>query len=509
MPWAQNGYPINSQDPGVSADFIAEGLDQTRGWFYTLNVLSVALFDKPSFKNVIVNGILLAEDGNKMSKRLQNYPEPREVIDACGADSIRLYMLNSPAAYADDLRFSKRGVEVTMRQVLIPLWNAYRFFNTYRTIYEFKPDGKEPKNPSLLDRWILSCLQTYVERVEKALESYDLPKAVHPNIEFIEQLTNWYIRRSRARFWQDEATQDRASAFETLYFVLKITASVVAPFVPFVAERLFQGLRVETDKLSVHLCDFPKLENLKNQDLEKQMALVQMIVSLGHSLRKEQKIKVRQPLKRAFIISANEDALYHLTHHQEIIKEELNVKALEFVKDESAFVELQAVPNFRVLGKKVGAKMPKFKQKIEKLSLNEIQQFLKEEKIDVVVDDVTVTLTKEDVEIRRLVKEGLFAKTDQNITLALDTELNDELIEEGLARELVNKLNTLRKEKGLDVQDRIEVMLEAPIAIEKVFEKHGKMIQHETLTTKVEFGKIDGFPVEINEHKTVIGIKKI
>ena len=462
MPWAQNGYPVNTLETGVSADFIAEGLDQTRGWFYTLNVLSVALFDKPSFKNVIVNGILLAEDGNKMSKRLKNYPEPMEVIEEFGADSVRLYMLNSPATSADDLRFSKRGVELTLRQILIPLWNAFHFYNTYATIYSFVPEEKEVQNPTLMDRWILSCLQTYIEKVSGALDGYDLPKGVEPNLKMIEQLTNWYIRRSRARFWQDEDNEDRKAAFQTLYFVLKTIAKVVAPFVPFLSERLFQHLKLGGDVESVHLSDFPKVDDqLRDGELEAQMDLVQSIVSLGHSLRKEQKIKVRQPLRSAFVICQDAQVLKRLKNHEAIIKDELNVKKLELIKDESEFVTLQAIPNFRVLGKKVGALMPKFKKAIESFSLDQIYAFMEKLSIDVEVDDVKMTLDNEDITIKRQVKPGCVANTDGKMTLALDIELDDALIEEGIARELVNKLNTLRKEQGFEVQDRIEVMMDA------------------------------------------------
>ncbi|MGE5196781.1 MAG: isoleucine--tRNA ligase, partial [Anaerolineae bacterium] len=292
MPYAQNHFPFENEQKTLSsfpADFIAEGLDQTRGWFYTLTVLSTALFKKPAFKNVIVNGIILAEDGAKMSKRLKNYPEPQLVIDRYGADAVRLYLLHSPAVLAEDLRFSERGVELVLRQVLIPLWNAYIFLATYARIYEWKPFGQTVELPTghitvrpaaEIDRWILSRLQKLIEQVSDAMDRYELSLAVAPFVEFIDQLTNWYIRRSRGRFWAEERTQDRDFAFETLYAVLLTLSRVAAPLIPFISEEIYSELKKPDDLLSVHLADYPRYQNeLRDLELEKMMSDVQAVVS--------------------------------------------------------------------------------------------------------------------------------------------------------------------------------------------------------------------------------------
>lgn len=254
MPYAQNHYPFEKKQETMDAfpaDFIAEGLDQTRAWFYTLNILSTALFDKPAFKNVIVNGIILAEDGTKMSKRLKNYPEPEIVMNKYGADAIRLYLLHSPVVQADDLRFCERGVELVLRQFLIPLWNSYVFLATYANIYKWKPDRSKPKTD--IDRWILSLLQKLISDVEKGMDGYVLSQAVEPFVTFIDQLTNWYIRRNRSRFWSDEETEDRNEAFQTLYTVMLELTKVAAPFVPFISDAIYQDLKTKEDPISVHL----------------------------------------------------------------------------------------------------------------------------------------------------------------------------------------------------------------------------------------------------------------
>ena len=328
MPYAQNHYPFENEKETMNAfpaDFIAEGLDQTRGWFYTLNILSTALFNKPAFKNVIVNGIILAEDGAKMSKRLKNYPDPEIVMNKYGADAIRLYMLHSPAVQADDLRFSERGVELVLRQFLIPLWNSYVFLATYANIYKWKPDQTKAKCD--IDRWILSKLQKLIQDVEKGMDGYSLSLAVSPFVEFIDQLTNWYIRRNRGRFWADEASEDRNEAFQTLYTTIYTLSKIAAPFVPFISDAIYQDLREKSAPESVHLCDFPSYDGtLRDEVLEEEMSLVQAAVSMGHALRKEHKLKVRQPLAKVHLISTDENVLKLLKEQEHLILDELNVK---------------------------------------------------------------------------------------------------------------------------------------------------------------------------------------
>ncbi|MBI3236657.1 MAG: isoleucine--tRNA ligase, partial [Chlamydiales bacterium] len=359
MPYAQDHYPFENKEwfaKAFPADFIAEGLDQTRGWFYTLTVLAAALFDKPAFQNVIVNGIILAEDGAKMSKRLKNYPEPQKVIDQYGADAIRLYLLSSPAVYGEDLRFSERGVELILRQVLIPFWNAFVFLSTYARIYGFKPQERVFKEPKAeIDRWILSVLQKLILDVTQEMERYELSRVSAPIVVFIEQLTNWYIRRNRSRFWSEEATEDRREAFETLYTVLLQLTKITAPLIPFLSEEIYQHLKRPEDPASVHLTDFPLFEKKNRcEQLEEEMALVLKVVGLGHSLRKEHKLKVRHPLAKAHVVSSNPLILESLNLQKNLIADELNVKEIILEKEEAAFVQLVAKPNFRTLGKKVG-----------------------------------------------------------------------------------------------------------------------------------------------------------
>ena len=512
MPYAQNHFPFeNKQETldGFPADFIAEGLDQTRGWFYTLTVLSVALFEKKAFKNVIVNGIILAEDGNKMSKRLKNYPDPMDVIEKYGADSVRLYLLNSPAVSADDLRFSERGVELTLRQVLIPLWNSYVFFATYANISQFEPTEKKPHPEALIDQWMLSCLNKLVLDVEAGMEKYELSKAVQPIVTFIDQLTNWYIRRSRERFWEQELTKDQKEAFQTLYYVLKDTVKVIAPFVPFISEAIYQELKLPHEPDSVHLCDYPHAKNSdRNLGLENEMELAQSIVNLGHALRKEHKLKVRQPLKKALIISGDRESLTALKNNADLIKDELNVHDLEFHADESSFVQIKVKPNFRVLGKKVGALMKDVKTRVENLNATESQQILSKHPLKIEVCDQEIILLPEDVEVERCVKEGLVADCQNGLTVVLDTELNDDLIDEGIAREIINKINTMRRHDGFEVLDRIHVVLDTTSRVKEAYLKHQDHIEQETLIVSSKFDSCSGTEWDINGELAVISITK-
>jgi isoleucyl-tRNA synthetase len=514
MPYAQNHYPFENEKlfkEGFPADFIAEGLDQTRGWFYTLTVLSSALFKKPAFKNVIVNGIILAADGNKMSKRLKNYPDPDIVIQKYGADAIRLYMMHSPAVTAGDLCFSTEGVELIIRQALLPLWNSYFFFATYANIYNFKPKSfpfQKPKEG--IDRWILSCMNKMILETTKNMENYELDKAIDPILAFIDQLTNWYIRRNRGRFWADEDTQDRREAFETLYTVLITLCKSVAPFIPFLAESIYQELKLAGMEDSIHLCDYPVVDStMRDIELEKEMEYISKVVTLGHALRKEHKIKVRQPLKKAFIISANEKIFPYLEKQKYLIAEELNVKEIEFKKEEKEFIEILIKPNWRVLGKKVGKYMPLIQKKLSALSDAEMKILQEKKPLKIKVEDQEFTLTDEDVAIERKVKESIAALSDQEIAVALDTTLNDDLILEGIAREIVNKVNTMRKEKDLDIVDRIELTMETTPLVKKAYEKHKDYISNEILAVKVTFATVEGEEIDLNGEKTKLFIKKV
>lgn len=516
MPYAQEHYPFENEQKfkkSFPADFIAEGLDQTRGWFYTLTVLSTALFNKPAFKNVIVNGIILASDGSKMSKRLRNYPDPMTVVHKYGADAIRLYMMHSPAVRADDLCFSEGGVELVLRQILIPLWNAYSFFITYARIYNWKPNEEviawKTQPDAVIDRWMLSVLNKLIKEVEEGMDDYDLSRAVEPFVGFVDGLTNWYIRRSRRRFWNDQESSDRDQAFTTLYRVLLDLTKIAAPFVPFISEAIYSNLRTPTMPESVHLCDYPKYHSeSRDEDLEAAMDFVQVAVSLGHSMRKEHKLKVRQPLAKAFIASADPRILHFLQDQQHLIAEELNVKAVEFGTNESEYVALKAKPNFRVLGKKVGNLMRAVQLTIDKFDQNQLGILLEGKPLTITVEGESIVLTPEDVQVERHVHEGTIAANSGHITIALDTALNEELELEGLARELVNKINTMRREADFAVSDRIYITLQTTERVKRCFENYGDYIKGEVLATSVEFGPCDGTEWDLNGELTIIALRK-
>lgn len=513
MPYAQNHYPFEKREQFADqfpADFIAEGIDQTRGWFYTLIVLSTALFEKPAFKNVIVNGILLAADGSKMSKRLRNYPDPIDVVQRHGADAIRLYMLHSPAVKADDLSFKEGGVELVLRQVLIPFWNAYSFFITYANIYQWRPKETFKQPEALIDRWVVSLLNKLIHEVEEGMDQYDLSRAVEPFVGFVDQLTNWYIRRSRRRFWEEKDSNDRQEAFATLYYVLINLAKIAAPFTPFIAESIYRNLRQQADPESVHLCSYPIYHSdWRDTALEEGMGSLQAVVSLGHALRKEHKLKVRQPLKLADVACESETHLEFLKSQQHLIMEELNVKRVNFYKDDTLFVSLVAKPNFRVLGKKIGKKMPAAQARIGKLTHHELNTLRTGQSINIDLEGEKITLTPEDVQVERIVKEGLIADTSGEVTIGLDTELNDELILEGLAREIVNKVNTMRRDQKFRVQDRIALTLDTTDKVKEAFQAHREWIINEVLATEVTFAPCkQGTEWDLNGELAIIEVEK-
>ncbi|MBF0288953.1 MAG: isoleucine--tRNA ligase, partial [SAR324 cluster bacterium] len=354
MPYAQEHYPFENKEKfetNFPANFICEGLDQTRGWFYTLVVISAALFGKPAFHNVIVNGLILAEDGKKMSKRLKNYPDPAEMLDKYGADAIRLYMLNSVAVRGDDLKFSEKGLVDTTRIILLPLWNALAFLTTYASIDQWQPTSENldisPSNP--LDCWILSKLQELIETVTNNMDQYELNKSVAPFVGFIDLLTNWYIRRSRRRFWKAGQGQDKREAYATLYQVLLQLSNVIAPFIPFIAEGIYQTLRESSSPQSVHLVDFPATcPEHRDLPLEKKMDLILSTVSMGRALRSKHQLKIRQPLATIFLVTRDPEAKNILTGMVDLITDELNIKKVVIAENEEDLVTFSAKANFKI-----------------------------------------------------------------------------------------------------------------------------------------------------------------
>ena len=516
MTYAQNHYPFENKEFFEShfpADFISESLDQTRGWFYTLVVLAAALFKRPAFKNCIVSGIVLASDGRKMSKNLKNYTDPVDVINSYGADAIRLFLVHSALIRAEDLRFSDDGVKDVLKSIIIPVWNAYSFFVTYANIDKVKPDGA-PQNPAnSLDQWILSEAENLKEKVDNALGAYDLSRAVDPILDFIDLLNNWYIRRSRRRFWRSENDTDKIEAYGTLYDVLKTLITVASPFMPFTTDAIWQNLRLENDPESVHLTDYPKVrEERRDRSLEFRMASVQRAVSMGRSLRSQYNIKVRQPLRLAELVTRNAEEKTVLMEMSEIIREELNVKDLVFSDNEEDLVEYEVKANFRVLGKELGKDMKAAAERIEKLSQAEIKGLLEGASISLEISGAGVRSIEIDagkVDIRRNEKANLRVINEGTLTVGLDTEITGELSMEGDIRDLIRGVQNARKEAGLSVTDRIKLIVYGSQKLKEAWERFGSVAAAETLAVQSEWAQAAGqIPLEAGEESWLVKIEK-
>lgn len=518
MPYAQHHYPFENKEFVEShfpADFIAEGLDQTRGWFYTLVVIGSALFDKPPYKNVVVNGLILAEDGKKMSKRLKNYPDPTFVMDQYGADALRLCMMSSPVVRAMDLRFSEAAVREVMRTIMLPIWNSYAFFVTYARVDNWEPRGNGdittlPTN--LLDRWVLSRLEDTVARVRKFMDAYDLMNATQQFSGMVEDLTNWYIRRSRRRFWKSEDDSDKQQAYQTLYYVLITIAKLAAPFIPFMSEAIYRNLRTEEMLESVHLCDYPMVhEAWCDETLNKSMATAQTAVKLGHFLRKQENLRARQPLASAIIVSAEDDVRNSLISLTEIIKEELNVKEIKLQSQEEDLVHLSVKPNLKVLGPRYGAVLKQLTPLLTALDSQSIAAMRSGETLHLTLSDgQVIDITEKDVLIQRTEKEGITVANEGAVTVAIETALSDELIAEGWAREIINRIQNLRKESGMEVSDRIVVYCKVPEMAEKAILSFKEYIQSEVLASDILFEeKKEMSAVDINDKDCYFYIEKV
>ncbi len=492
MPYAQAHYPFENKahfEGHFPADFIAEGLDQTRGWFYTLTVLSTALFDRPAFRNVIVNGLVLAEDGRKMSKRLKNYPDPMTVVNVTGADALRLYLLGSPVVRGEDLRFSEEGVKQVMREILIPLWNSYSFFVTYAEIDKWVPDGRPATgSPHLLDRWMLSSLNTLIRDVTAAMDAYELQKAVRPFVQFIEDLTNWYIRRSRRRFWKSQDDADKIHAYRTLYHCLLELSKVAAPFIPFLSETLFRALRTDAMPESVHLCDFPVADEAgRDAALEEKMAWAMTVVKMGRQLRAEHDLKVRQPLARLHVVCRRKAVVEALAGLQDLLGDELNVKEVVFADREDTLASLKCKPQFSRLGPRLGPKVKKAMPALQKLGPEALENLAAGRTASIDIDGEPFVLEAGDVVIEHIPLPGLVVASENGILVGLETKLNEALVLEGLAREFVNKVQTMRKAADLTVTTRIRLRCSADPKVRRAFEAHAEYVRQETLCVACEF----------------------
>ena len=491
MPYAQNHYPFEHKEwfeEHYPADFIAEGLDQTRGWFYTLTVLAAALFDKPAFQNVIVNGIVLAPDGKKMSKSLRNYTPPMDVMNEFGSDALRLSLMHSTVVKAEDLKYSDDTVRDVLKSIIIPLWNAYSFFVTYANIDGASP-AAPPENPgNPLDRWILSEAERLVEDVTAQLDAYDLQRAIDPVVNFIDLLNNWYIRRSRRRFWRSENDSDKAEAYASLYAVLLKLVTVAAPIIPFVTDEIFQNLRADSQPESVHLLDYPIADRSRRDfELEDKMAVTRQAVSMGRAIRSMHNLKNRQPLKAIHLVTRESNEKRILIEMEDIVREELNVKDVVFRENEEELVEYSAKANFRKLGKELGKDMREAAQKIEELSGREIQGLIEGTTLSIDVGGRTLDLTQDDVIIQRTERENLRVLNEGSLTVALDPEITEELRQEGIVRDLIRQIQNLRKESGLEVSDRIRLRISGPEELREAVENNEEYLMGETLALSLDW----------------------
>ena len=468
MPYAQWHYPFENEEKfkaNYPADFIAEGVDQTRGWFFTLHTLAVMLFDSVAFKNVIANGLVLDKKGNKMSKRLGNAVDPFKTLKEFGPDALRWYMLSNANPW-DNLKFNKEGIVEVQRRFFGTLQNTYNFFALYANLDAFAYDAsnKIPVNQRPeLDQWILSKLQSLIKETETAYENYDITPASRAIMSFtVDQLSNWYVRLARKRFWRGDMNADKQAAYETLYECLEVIARLMSPIAPFYADWLFQNLTasLENKPLSVHLTDWKSSEeNLINLSLENSMQLAQEISSLVHSVRKKERLKVRQPLEKVLIPVLKEDIKGLIEHVEDLIKSEVNIKSIEYIDDTSDLLVKRIKPNFALLGKRFGPKMKMVSQIIQQWGKEEIAQIESEGQASITIDGETAMLQLEEVLIQSQDIPGWSVATDNGITVALDVTLTTALKEEGIARDFVNRVQNLRKDMGLEVQDKIRIQI--------------------------------------------------
>lgn len=474
MPYAQWHYPFENEDifkANYPADYIAEGVDQTRGWFFTLHAIAVMLFDSVAFKNVVANGLVLDKNGNKMSKRLGNAVDPFATLKEYGPDALRWYLLSNANPW-DNLKFNAEGVAEVQRRFFGTLQNTYNFFALYANLDEFvynESNKVAVEDRPELDRWIISKLQTLIKEVEEAMDQYDATKATRSIMNFtVDQLSNWYVRLARKRFWRGDMNVDKQAAYETLYECLMTLSQLMSSFAPFYSDwmhrNLTEGAKAAGQVVaeSIHLTDWQSAdEALINQDLEASMQLAQDISSLVHSLRKKEKLKVRQPLQKILIPILNEAVREQIQHVDELIKSEVNIKQIEYIDDTSGILVKSIKPNFALLGKRFGPKMKQVAAAIGQWGQEEIGIIEREGRFDLHLDGEQVSLALEDVLITSQDIPGWSVASDRGITVALDVTLTAELKQEGIARDFVNRIQNLRKDMGLEVQDKISIQVQA------------------------------------------------
>jgi len=500
MPFAQFHYPFENVETFKNkypADFICEGIDQTRGWFYTLHAIGTMLFDNIAFKNVIVNELILDKEGQKMSKSRGNTVDPFDLFDKYGADATRWYLITTSPPWKPTL-FDEEGVLEVQRKFFGTLINTYSFFALYANIDKFNfsedliPYDERPE----IDRWIISKLSSLVKEYEELMDNYDVTKAARQVANFtIDQLSNWYVRRSRRRFWKSEINKNKLSAYQTLYECLITIAKLTAPFAPFIAEEIYQNLNSVTKKEnyeSVHLADFPQ-SSYFDKELEEKMDIAQRVVYLTRSIRAKHNLKVRQPLRK-IMVAVDKEKQDALRKMQDVILEEVNIKELIVLEDDSSIVNKTAKPNFKVIGPKYGKLVKALTNVIKELDKNSIAELEKSGKLDLEVEGQNIQITLEDVEIVSHEIEGWFVESEEGVTVAVDTELTEDLIAEGYAREFVNRVQNMRKDAGFDVVDRIFVDVSGDEKFLNYIQKFSDYISNEVLAESIRYeGKMNGY----------------
>jgi isoleucyl-tRNA synthetase len=496
MPYAQWHYPFENKDlidqnKAFPADFIAEGVDQTRGWFYTLHAIATMVFDSVAYKNVVSNGLVLDKNGQKMSKRLGNATDPFETLSTYGADATRWYMISNANPW-DNLKFDVEGIEEVKRKFFGTLYNTYSFFTLYANIDKFsyaEADISSQDRPEI-DRWILSELNSLVEKVDAYYAYYEPTKAARVISEFTQEyLSNWYVRLSRRRFWKGEYETDKISAYQTLYTCMVTIAKLGAPIAPFFMDRLYLDLNSATNKEtfeSVHLADFPSVQAaLIDKNLERKMEQAQTISSLVLSLRAKEKIKVRQPLQKIMIPVNSTTQKEDILAVADLVKHEVNVKEVELLEDASDILVKQIKPNFKALGPRFGKDMKLIANAIQNLKPEDIKQIEEKGELGIEINGKSINLERNDVEITSQDIEGWLVANQGAVTVALDVTISEALKEEGIARELVNRIQNLRKDSGFELTDRIEVYLQSEVAIENAIKQNLEYIKLETLTEEL------------------------
>ncbi len=521
MPYAQWHYPFENRDlieenKAFPADFIAEGVDQTRGWFYTLHAIGTLVFDKIAYKNVVSNGLVLDKNGQKMSKRLGNAVDPFTTLAEYGPDATRWYMISNANPW-DNLKFDIEGVAEVRRKFFGTLYNTYSFFALYANIDGFTYfEAEVPlQDRPEIDRWILSELHTLIQVVDAAYADYEPTKAARAISDFVqENLSNWYVRLCRRRFWKGEYAQDKIAAYQTLYTCLLTISKLSAPIAPFFMEQLYKDLNEVTQQEkygSVHVADFPvSVENFVDKSLESKMLKAQTISSLVLSLRKKEMIKVRQPLQRIMIPVLDEIFRAEVEAISDLIKAEVNVKEVELLDDASGVLVKQIKPNFKTLGPRFGKDMGLISKEIQNLNQEQINQLDRENALEIIFSGKSITLTSDDVEITSQDIPGWLVANANGITVALDITISDDLRKEGIARELVNRIQNIRKDSGFDVTDKIKVQVQKEEHVYEAIVANETYIKSETLTESISF--VDelqnGIVIEFDAIQTKLAITK-